>query len=447
MAADIDPTRLDQAIRTYVYGFPLVYCVDEITKLTRGTPLLGGATVAFNTFGAARDLLGPDAEFVSPNNDTLYLLAPLDLSGGPLLLRTPDLGDRYYVLQFVDAWSNNVAYVGSRATGNGAGSFLVAPTGWAGAVPDGVAGVVEVPTTVSVIVGRLAIDGPHELDAVHALQDAFSLERLDPSAPTLGVPAPTPGVPEELAFWESLRVALAAFPPGDFDADLVALAAGFGLTDADSPFVDPDPELAAVLVAARDAGAAKVDELGKTVITPVDGWTSAMHAFDYNLDHLSLGTIDDPAWKIADRTIAYATRAVAARLGLWGNHGYEAAYDILWTDADGRPLDGSHRYELTLASAPPNDAFWSLTMYSEPDYYLVDNPIDRYSIGDRTPGLRTAEDGSITLYLQADDPGGDRSANWLPAPAGAFRPTLRVYRPGPAVLDGSYVLPAVRRVD
>ena len=80
--------------------------------------------------------------------------------------------------------------------------------------------------------------------------------------------------------------------------------------------------------------------------------------------------------------------------GLWGNHGYEADYGLIWVDADGAPLDGTHRYELRFATPPPVDAFWSLTMYDVPDFHLVANPIDRYSIGDRTPGLRTAEDGA-----------------------------------------------------
>jgi hypothetical protein len=442
---ELDPDRLKQATQAYLYGYPLVYCLDEIAKIPAGSPLLE-RPAPFNTFGAARQLLGPDAEFVTPNNDTLYLIAALDLSGGPVVLTVPDTGDRYYVLQFVDAWSNNVAYVGTRATGNRAGSFLLAPTGYEGAVPDGTA-LVEIPTSIAVIVGRIAVSGDADVPAVHTIQDAFSLEPLDPDAPRAGIPAPADGVPDELLFWEKLRLALASFPAGAVDADFVANAATFGLTDETSPFVEADPELAALLPAARLAGSAQIDELGRTVIKPVNGWTSAMHAFDYNLDHLSLGTIDTPAWKIADRTLAYVTRAVAARLGLWGNHGYEAVYDILWTDQDGRTLDGTHRYELTLPSAPPTGAFWSFTMYDEPHYYLVANPIDRYAIGDRTEGLVVADDGSITLYLQVDDPGGDATANWLPAPTGGFRPVLRNYLPGDDVLAGRYVLPPIRRID
>ena len=77
-----------------------------------------------NTFGYARELLGPETEFVSPNSDTLYVIAPCDVRGGPLRLHVPDTGGRYYVLQFVDAWSNNFAYIGRRATGTAAGDYL-----------------------------------------------------------------------------------------------------------------------------------------------------------------------------------------------------------------------------------------------------------------------------------------------------------------------------------
>ncbi len=169
--------------------------------------------------------------------------------------------------------------------------------------------------------------------------------------------------------------------------------------------------------------------------------------FDYNLDRCGPGTIDSPEWKIGDRKKAYVTRAVAARGGLWGNHGYEADYEVTHQDEHGDTLNGAHRYEVTFNPPPPANAFWSFTMYDTPNYYLVANPIDRYSIGDRTPGLRYAADGSVTIYLQTDQPDGDKASNWLPTPAGDFRPILRMYEPGQAVLDGTYPLPKIRRID
>jgi len=149
---------------------------------------------------------------------------------------------------------------------------------------------------------------------------------------------------------------------------------------------------------------------------------------------------------MVDRTASYTARAVAARVGLWGNHAYEAAYPMVDVDSDGERLTGARSYTLRFDELPPVDAFWSLTMYDTPDYFLVDNPIDRYSVGDRTPGLRYGPDGSLTIAIQHEQPTNEAEpANWLPAPEGEFRPVLRLYQPEPAVLDGSYQIPPIRR--
>jgi hypothetical protein len=92
---------------------------------------------------------------------------------------------------------------------------------------------------------------------------------------------------------------------------------------------------------------------------------------------------------------------------------------------------------------PPNDAFWSLTM-SDAENNFVENPINRYLVGDRS-GLVQNPDGSTDIYLQNATPVGHES-NWLPAPTGRFILWLRVYLPGAAILDGSYQVPAVIKV-
>jgi hypothetical protein len=434
--------QLSRVARAYVYGYPLVYNLDEIGKLAAGKGIVH--TSGLNTFGAARDLLGPDAAFVSPNNDTLYLVASCDVRAGPLVLEVPDTRDRYYVLQFVDAWTNNFAYVGRRATGTAAGAFLLAGPGDETPTPDGMTRI-DAPSGVFAIVGRIQVNGAADAPAVHELQDAFSLRPLDGDA-AAGLPAPDPAVAPELAWWEQFRVALAAFPPPAEDAQYLHGLAALGLTAPGSPLVDAPPALRDTLVAGAAEGQGLLEQLATSTANDVNGWTSAMHLFDYNLDRCGPGTIDEPEWKIADRGRAYVTRAMAARAGLWGNHGYEADYELAWRDADGELLDGARTYELRLETPPPVDAFWSLTMYDTPTFYLVANPIDRYSIGDRTPGLHVAHDGSITITMSAASPGPEREANWLPAPAGTFRPILRMYQPRADVLDGTYRLPAIVRV-
>jgi hypothetical protein len=171
-----------------------------------------------------------------------------------------------------------------------------------------------------------------------------------------------------------------------------------------------------------------------------------MHVFDYNLDYFEVGALDDPEFKITDTRTRLATRAGAAKGGLWGNHGYEAVYLMTHQDDHGDQLVGQNTYELTLNPPPPVGAFWSLTMYDNQDYYLVANPIERYSIGDRTPGIVYNADGSLTVTISNARPTDPTAlANWLPAPETAFRPILRMYEPDRSVLEQKYTLPAIAR--
>lgn len=436
---------VELAAQAFVYGYPLEYALREIAGFTsgHGTLPVGGP---WNELHHGHELLDPQTEFVSPNNDTLYSLSSLDLRGGPLLLDVPETGSRYYVLQMIDAWTDNFAYVGTRSHGGDGGRFLLAAPGYRGEEPRDTT-LIESPTGIALLLGRIQVDGEDDLAAVRELQRQFTLRPLDGSAPSAeGLPRGEAGVPEELRWWETVRVELAAFPPPAEDGPLLEAFAPLGLGASRSPYVDPDPELVRVLVEGESRGRALIEQLAKGGKPGPRGWTSAMHFFDYNRYRLGYGTIDSDEWKIADPERAYATRATAARAGLFGNHGYEADYEIVYTDADGEPLDGANAYELRLSEPPPVSAFWSLTMYDVPKFVLVANPIDRYSIGDRTPGLRKDEDGALTIYLQATSPGPEKEANWLPTPAGRFRPIMRMYGPEAAVLDGSYQLPAIRRV-
>jgi len=440
---DANPESL--AADAYVYGFPLVFDLSMVDAFrTRGMGSLPATD--FNRFGHGQELAGADTEFVSVNNDTVYSVAHLDLSGGPLLLHVPDTDGVYYVLQFVDAWSDNFAYLGRRATGTAEQTWLIAPPHWHGTPPEGV-GVITAPTTVCSIVGRNACDGPADLPRVLRLQEQLTITPLEPGGVYAGLPEPDPDVPEPLRFLEQLRVWMAAFPPAEPDLAYQRRFAPIGLLDTGrSPYLDGPPEWVEALARGLAAGKARVEAATRPSEEAAGGeWDANLHLFDYNLDHFGPGTLDEPRWKIADRRAAYLTRAVAARVGLWGNHAYEAAYASTFHDAEGKPLTGARSYTLRFDSPPPVDAFWSITMYDLPDFYLVGNPIDRYSVGDRTPGLVYGDDGSLTLLLQHErpaDPAG--AANWLPTPQGEFRPIIRLYQPRPEVLDGTYRLPPIQ---
>jgi hypothetical protein len=449
----MNSTKLSLAAEAYLYGYPLVYCVQEIIKTASKPDIAWSAPV--NTFGYARELLDPETAFVSPNNDTLYTMVMVDLTHEAQVLHLPDTQDRYYVMQFVDAWTNNFAYLGRRATGTKEGYYLLTGPNWQGQVPDGVT-LLRTPTNVFAIVGRYATTGGDDLAQVWALQDHTWLTPLsrfpakpDNSQRALGDWELAPydaRVGDDLKFWEQLRAWMRLFPPSAIDQVYQARFEPLGLLAEDSPYVDPDPALAETLKAAE----AEFWAFMEANLAPggtVNGWNFVVSAFNFNLDYLGIGTLDTPAWKFADRAAAFFFRAVIARVGLWGNHPYEAAYPQVFLDEHGEQLNGSREYVLHFDELPPADAFWSVTMYDIPKFYLVANPIQRYSIGDRTPGLKYDPDGSLDIYIQHESPGPDIESNWLPAPEGDFRPILRMYQPRPEALDGTWTPPPIRRVE
>ena len=441
------------AAGAYVYGYPMVYSIEEQLKHVAGEYPLGRPV---NVMGFMDQLFGPEIDFVSPNNDTFYMGLDADVTREPLVLHVPDTNDRYYVMQFVDAWTNNFAYIGRRATGTKDGFFLLAGPNWQGDVPDGVT-LVRSPTDIFHIVGRYAVFGEVDVPPVRALMEQTWVTPLsgypelpDNSGRKLGdwdLALWNRDVGKDLAWWEKFRAWSQRFPPPTAERDMIHKFEPLGLLAIDSPYVDPDPGLAEILQAGQKAGQELIETQSKAGSEPINGWTMTTHLFDYNLDTFEVGAIDSPEWKIKDRAKAHVMRAIAARLGLWGNHAYEAMYALVFVDDRGEKLNGARRYMLHFDNVPQVEAFWSLTMYDAVNYYLVANSINRYSIGDRTPGIKYNDDGSLDLYLQHDSPDPEVESNWLPTPEGDFRPLMRMYQPGKAVLDGSWHPPAIKRLD
>ncbi|KJL19654.1 hypothetical protein RN51_02996 [Microbacterium oxydans] len=438
------PQHDSLSVTAYLYAFPLVFNLGQVRRSVEDG--IGSMPAApLNAIVHARTLAGADDDFVSINNDTVYSFAQIDLSAGPVHLHLPDAGARYHVMQFVDAWTDNFAYVGTRATGTGAKDVLLrGPSTRGGVSTDAADIVIDAPTDVVSMVGRWAVDGEADLPAVHALQDAMSLNgpvgRGLPEVASQGTPA--------LDFWEQFRVWSRAFPAAPRDRALEATFTELGIT-GDVPVGSLGDETVARLEHAFAEGESALDGILRSGSAPVvNGWQMTLHIFDYNLDYFGVGTIDDPQWKAPEGLQRLALRAGSAKAGLWGNHGYEAAYIMTYVDDRGEQLTGERHYTLRLAPPPPVGAFWSVTMYSLPEFFLVDNPIDRYSLGDRTPGIVYGDDRSLTItmsHVAPEDP--VARANWLPTPSGEFRPIIRMYIPGEEVLDGSYEPPAIVRTE
>jgi hypothetical protein len=382
-----------------------------------------------NGFTHSRALLTPaNREVVSPNNDTLYDNTWLDLSDGPLLIELPDMGERYWTLGFLDFWTNPFAYAGRRTTGNRAQRLFVHGPRWQGRVPAG-AVAIAAPGDDVWIIGRMLVDpDPADLAAAHRLQDAFAIRREDGSVAwqrtETGFDGRRTEVPEAAAYLHAVAAALARNPAPATEAALLDGFAVFGLRDG-QPAADPE---------AREAFARALPHVYATLRQDAQatslggGWSVPVT--------IRTGYGSD-----------YPTRARVAR-NLIGALGIEEAmYPLCEVDAEGRHLDGRGRYELHFAphQAPQVDAFWSMTMYGKRDCLLVPNAIERYSIGDRTPGLVWEPDGSLRIRMQADDPG--PGANWLPTPADDdFYVVLRLYQPRDAHLQMRFNYPPLRRL-
>jgi len=144
----------------------------------------------------------------------------------------------------------------------------------------------------------------------------------------------------------------------------------------------------------------------------------------------------------------YPLRAAFAANLTGANVPEEILYPNTQVDDKGSPLSGANQYVLHFGKdeMPPVSVFWNMSMYDEKQFF-VENAFKRYSIGSTTDGLKKDPDGSISIYIQKDDPGADKQSNWLPAPAGSFNLTMRLDGAETPILDGSYRLPAVRRVE
>lgn len=363
-----------------------------------------------NQFTHTRRLRSPaDKEVVTPNNDTLFTNAWLDLSEGPLLIHVPDMGERYWVLGFLDAWTNPWAYAGRRTTGGQAQTLFVHAPDWQGDIPSG-CHVIAAPSPDVWLIGRILVDvDPHDIEQVHALQDQFSITRTDGSAALQRVDAlfstrkaDTPDASEYLRVLEHMLPRNPAQP---------------SLLDWPPKPERLQPVLNEVYAELRDVDHAA--ELG-------GGWTTALKVRD------SFGH-------------DFLTRARVARnwIGTLGIE--EAMYVMAEVDEHGQELMAGRAYELYFpaTSLPDVGAFWSITLYGRSDCLLVSNPIMRHSIGDRTPGLRYDAEGGIRIHIQATRPTDE--VNWLPAPEDdGFYLVLRLYQPAQSHLTGTYAYPALR---
>ena len=416
------------AEEAYLYGVPMIvgYKVMHDFFIDRNS---GQFKAPINQLHNETRVFTPkDTGISTPNSDTPYSMALLDLRAEPMVLCMPEIEKaRYYDVQLVDLYTDNYGYMGSRATGNGAGCYAVAGPDWKGQTPKGIAKVFRSETQLSLVIYRTQLFNPGDIENVKKVQAGY---KVQPLSAFLGQPAP-PAAPaidwpkfEQSAFTtgfpEYLDFLLQFCPPAGTAAVEKPLREKFARIGIGpgkkAPHKDLPPALKAALGDGVKAAFAKIGKTAESVGTLVNGWQIGAAAGSREFYKGN-----------------WALRAAAAKLGIYGNSQAEAVYPFTRHDANGIVLDGAKRaYQMTFAPGqlPPVRAFWSITMYDGRTQLLIDNPINRYLVNSpMLPELKKNPDGSITLYIQKDSPGKDRESNWLPAPAGPMFVAMRLYWP------------------
>ena len=418
----------------YIYGFPMVdsYRIQYAYFVDANNPEYKGPWNQIHSM--ARVFTPEDKAVQTPNSDTPYSMLGMDLRTEPIVLAVPVVEkNRYFSVQLIDLYTFNFAYIGSRATGNDGGNFLIAGPNWKGDKPDGVKMVIRSETELALAAYRTQLFNPDDIENVKKIQAGYKAQTL---SQFLGKPAP-PAAPK-IDFIKPLPPDQERTSPELFNILNVILQF--------CPTVPSEKELMARF-AKLDIGAGRVFDAGKLppmIASAVGGGIAdAWQAFAGLKKQMDAGqvTSGDAFGTREFLKNNYLYRMGAAVVGIFGNSREEAMYPLYLVDEEKQKLDGSKKYSLRFAPSqlPPVNAFWSLTMYELPASLLVANPLNRYLINSpMLPSLKRDADGGLTLLIQHDSPGSDKESNWLPAPRGPFMAVLRLYWPKQEAFTGAW---------
>ena len=419
------------AKEAYTFNYPLVmmYRTMYLQAIDKTSKSYSGGLGKWLHLGTSSP---KDTDIVSPNNDTPYSYVWVDTRAEPWVLTMPKIeAKRFYTSQWDDLWGSVLDNPGSVEDGNDGVSVLLASPTWKGDMPKGIARVIQGDTDFLGTLTRTQLLEPKDLPKVKEIQQEY---KVQPLSAFLGEAAPKAapavkwmpwkdGVETTPAFWDYVNFLLPYTTPDPLDK---AVQDKMGKIGLGAGAAEPSAEIQAAMAKGMEDALADLKKASEHITDPSLFFRSRK----------DLGT-------------DYFNRALGVQVGIFGNVKKVSVYIASAKDDKGELFDGSkHDYEITFKKEeiPPAKNFWSFTMYKLPQRWLVDNPINRYSIGSPTPGLKTAADGSITLYFSAKSPGKDKESNWLPAPEGPFWPILRTYGPGKTVIDQTYKLPPIRQV-
>ena len=409
---------LEQA---YLYAFPLVL-MDATRKVSTNTETPNGTRAPINQFIHAEKLADAASRaVVTPNVDTIYTQAFLDVGSEPMLYGVPQT-DRFFNVQVLDAWTNTAAVL------EAPGLYAITRSDWQGKLPEGVQRI-NVPTNRVWTIARIVLSGQEDLPNVRAIQDKMQLMPL--SAYQMDSWTAPAGTYDPAYDFVPVQHVLALSPQEFFDTANQLMETNPPAA-ADAPVLR---ELAALHVGPGE----KFDDkaLGlfsglrwKLMLLQLKGKLKA-EAANYAQQMGQWIYYGDP---IGDFGTAYTYRAMVALMGLGANTTDIAIYPKTEVDHTGAVLTGKKTYTLHIEAEPPTKekGFWSVTAYGEDDF-LIDNAIDRYCVNDRS-GLHRNPDGSIDIILSKEAP--EDTTNWLPVGEGDFHLFLRIYKPDTAALEG-----------
>ncbi|WP_428429851.1 DUF1254 domain-containing protein [Pararhizobium sp.] len=417
----------DIAEQGFIYGLPLVmnYAVMQEFAVDKNS---GQYKAPFNVLlNEHRTFTPDDTAVITPNSDTPYSSAWLDLRAEPMVISVPEVEkDRYYSVQLIDGSTNNYGYIGSRATGDDAGDYLVVGPDWNGTIPAGIKQVFKSTTPFSLTLFRTQLLHPDDMANVEKVQAGYKVQPLSsflktpapaPAAEIDFLPADTAGIKDN--FFQYLDAALQFVPETPKDKAIRDKLASIGIGPGKTfEFKDLSLEHKAAILLAMKQGDGQVDKFLSSGMKVINGWNVGAFFGDK--------AFFDGNWLM---------RAGAAKGGIYGNDAVEAMYPFTRIDSTGKPLDGNkHTYTITFPAGklPPVKSFWSVTMYDAKSQLLIKNPINRYLINSpMLSDMKKNEDGSLTIYVQKDNPGADKEANWLPAPDDTIYLVMRLYWPDP----------------
>ncbi|NNE56708.1 MAG: DUF1254 domain-containing protein [Hellea sp.] len=432
------PITIPQAEQIFDYAYPLV-----IMKISQDVMF----TVPFGDKGTINDFMhfkriaGPkERAVVLANRNTHYSVGWVDLSEGPVLFEIPDMGDRYYVMPLLDAWSNTFASLGSRTTGQGPQRYALTNQDWSGEAIRGYEHIIS-PTNMVWITGRIQADSHAEKEQVAALQDGLSLQSLDlarglddpfaaykPEFAAIQVRKPVPFSLKMQAdkYYDTFFAMWANNGSPIADQPIVDMMEPAGISRGTAKFAELSPEVQAVLAAALKSKQEQYLKAFYEGSAQTEPWI-------FNIDP-----------NMGNWGTEYERRAYWSMWGLGANIAQDAVYGVTQLDQDMQALNGQNVYKIHFEpdTLPPTNAFWSVTLYDE-EGYMEPNDHDCYDHGSNHD-LAVNDDGSIELIMSHEKPASAK--NWIPAPKENFKILLRIYWPDEKVLKGEWNLPAVKRL-